>query len=172
MTVSYKVANPIEEFILDVTDSAFDFLKPLKRLPSLISWVLVLLISTFFGFIYTLVFYLPIMFARRKTDILLDSLIDDINDIAEQEAMDLHLDIESLRKRMSTILSKGSRFFAIDPIMQEMKKMEVKLLLAEKVLYLKAYPENERPLTEDESKELYNLMSGWREDEKLNMETY
>ena len=173
MTITYndnRVINPIEEILLNFTYAVVSIFKPISRLPLFISWILGMILLVTLGFLYTIIFYLPLLASRKKINSDVKALIKNIDRFSESEAMELHIEFESLRKRMDKIVHKGNHFFVFTPIMHEIRKTSAQIKNAEETLFVKAYPDYENPLTKEQSEELYGLMRSWREDEKTNME--
>lgn len=179
MTIAHsynRVINPLEEVALRLTyfvlSAVLRVVKVSSRLPFLVSWLIGMLLLITVGFLYTLIIYIPLLVARKKTKSDAKKMIKNIDKISETEAMELHLDMESFRERLDNIVDRANRFFVFAPITFELKKTSNSIKKVEEALFMKAYPEQENALTESQTRELFDLMKGWREDEKANMEVY
>ena len=175
MTITYdhnKLINPLEEILINSTDGVISIFKPIYRVPLFISWIIGMILLITIGLLYTIVFYLPLLYARKKTKKEIGILLETIGELNDAEAVETHLAIEDLRKLLEKIVENGGSFFVFVPIIHEIKKTLSYVKKAETLLFQKAYPEYDAPLTKEQEKELSNIFTGWREDEKENMEKY
>ncbi len=175
MTITYdhnKLINPLEEILINSTYGVISIFKPISRVPLFISWIIGMILLITIGLLYTIVFYLPLLYSRKKTKKEIGILVETIGELNDAEAVETHLAIEDLRKLLEKIVENGGSFFVFVPIIHEIKKTLSYVKNAETILFQKAYPEYDAPLTKEQEKELSNIFTGWREDEKENMEKY
>ncbi|MCS6975117.1 MAG: hypothetical protein N2044_03670 [Cyclobacteriaceae bacterium] len=170
---NYRILHPSEEFLLNLTNTILSkFSRILSVLPLLISWILGLIVLNTAGLLFTLIFYLPLLIARWQISSHVNLLIKNINTLNEADAVEFHLEMENLGKRLLETIVKGGHFFVFTPVIHELRKVAEQVKTAEQVLFQKAYPEYDSSLTKDQLDELYKVMASWREDEKSNLERY
>jgi hypothetical protein len=154
-----KVINRFEEGLLELVTFINSLFKGITRLPLFFAWFIGIILLVTLGTLYTILMYLPLLFARKKIKQNLNELIQDIDSMDQRTAMKLHLAIEEYRSRIDVAVKKGGVFFVMLPITHELKKLSHK-----------AYPK--RDLTKDQECELVGMFGEWKEgwiDEKMSV---
>ncbi|MEK6780732.1 MAG: hypothetical protein AABY93_03445 [Bacteroidota bacterium] len=167
-----RVTNPVEELLVNFTYVVISVFRYIERLPTIVMWAVGLFLLITFGLIFTIVFYLPMLWARHSTKNQMNSLIASIDKMSERDAMELHAAVEPLRLRLEDILRNGTSFYVFKPIMNELRKTSYEFLKAEEALFNKAYPNANVPLTKEQERELVTVFKSWKEDwedEKMNV---
>jgi hypothetical protein len=165
-----KVINRFEEGLLELVTFINSLFKGITRLPLFFAWFIGIILLVTLGTLYTILMYLPLLFARKKIKQNLNELIQDIDSMDQRTAMKLHLAIEEYRSRIDVAVKKGGVFFVMLPITHELKKLSVHIRKAEVKLSHKAYPK--RDLTKDQECELVGMFGEWKEgwiDEKMSV---
>lgn len=164
MTATLQLGRPdyIVDFAIEVGRK---FISLINKLP----WIIALVILVPLGLLYVGAAILPLRHTRKKavnacTDI--NQFIDKIN---ERDAMELLIDIEDVRKLCDYIVVNGSRFFVLAPVVNECRLIADAHRETEKILFKKAYPDYERPLTPEEEQEIIKAFAPWKdEDERVD----
>lgn len=168
MTIAYddtRIVTPIEELILQIASAVFVTVKQItKRIPFFISYFLVLIVLVSFGTLYTLVFYFPLLAARKAIKKSIRTLLKQVDDIDTRRAMELHLQIESQRVFLERSVKKGRGFFVFLPITRELEKTASHFRMAESILFKKAYPGFGGPLHPHQGRQLTETFKDWEED--------
>jgi len=167
MIASYndnKVVSPLEEFLYHFTSDIVTVFRQIKHLPMILAWTLGLVLLMTIGLIFTILFYVPVLVARKQTQSVIKNLLKDIKSLDERSAMKLHLEIEEVRIRLDMVVNKGDSFFIFLPIIHEFKKTADFYRNAEVELFKAAYPNYEKQLTADQESEVKEIFQGWQED--------
>ena len=169
MTTTYihtRGGDPIKEFLLDATTSLFVGIKEVAKLPVLVGWALGLILLTTIGLLYTILFYIPVLLARKTTRPKVQKILDNINQIPQRTAMEILLHTEQIRKKLDHAVEVGSGYFVFMPIIYEMRIGAKDLKEAEDALFKKAYPDFDREVSSSDKNQSKEIFRDWEEDWK------
>ena len=175
MTIIYNrnnLINPLEEILLEITNSIVSIVKPIAKVPFVITWILGLVLLLTLGLGFTIIFYIPVLILRKQTKSEIRNMIGKIDQIPQREAMELLLKIDQIIEKLNKVTSNGNSFYVLLPIINEFKKTSGYFVEAAGKLQRIAYPNNEKQVTIDQEQQLIKIFSGWREDwmdEKMNV---
>lgn len=176
MTITYHHTkspfDQIDTLAYNLAYGVFSGFKRVTRLPVLVAWVIGLVLLITFGLVYTVIFYLPLLWVRKRLKNQVATLIRKVPTLETREAMLLHADVESSRIWLEKSARIGAGFFVFVPLVHEIKKSANTLHKLEVALFLKTYPDHHAPLTTDQAKELMAATENWRadwEDETMNV---
>ncbi len=151
----------------------FEVFKKVSRLPVLIGWVIGLVLLVTVGFLYTILFYIPLLLVRKRLKREVNTRIAVIPLLAQREAMLEHAHIEEARIGLEKAARIGREFFVFLPLVNEIRKSALTLHKLEVALFTKSYPDYKKPLTSEQTEKLFDSTLPWREDwEDKSMDVY
>lgn len=148
------------------------FLSGLVAFAQALPWILALAFLGTFGFIASILLWMVLVFARWRLNRMNSQIRLKIHDMDMNAIMDLHLTSEELGKILAHLKSVSSKDSIFRPIHRVADQMFSDNKSFEQLLFSKAYPEYETPLTEEQKKELFEATQAWRDDERENNERY
>lgn len=151
----------------------FSGFKSITRLPILLAWAIGLVLAVTFGFIYTTIFYVPLVLVRKRMKHHVYTLLSQVHSLEDRDAMLLHADVEESRVRLERIARIGSTFFVFVPLTHEIRKSAATLHKLEVALFSRTYPDHRAPLSAEQARNLFEATKDWREDwEDKRMDVY
>lgn len=157
ITHNYTLVSEFEKLIGRVL---YRFTKLVAHWP----WLFALFALITFGFLYTLIAYLPILMLRRKTSSLLCDLSHDIDKgtLDERAGMELNLELEDLIPKLKSIAGTTKQFFVFSPVHDQLSLMYKEMSAAQVKLSRHLYPDAE--LTTQQGEELIEAFKSWNDN--------
>ncbi|MCZ8020198.1 MAG: hypothetical protein O9302_03205 [Cyclobacteriaceae bacterium] len=164
-----KVESEITTFHTNILDFAD---KLSKYLPTLLFWIIGLVLLFTLGLVYTIVMTTIMFSLRIAVKRKLNEALKEIDGLDEPKAIENHLKIERTIKLIDDSLVSSKNFFMFLILNREFEKLANDLRVIERALFAKAYPNYHQELSPEQQEELRTLMQSWREDEIANNEVY
>lgn len=130
-------------------------------------WIIALVPLFLLGLIYTSLLFVPVLLARKSVTRLTNALLQDMSFINQREAMLLHAEIEEIRMKLQKFLIRTRSFFIFYPIVNELTLTVREYHRAESALSNIAYPNSNKPLTENQYETYLKAFRNWKDEDSL-----
>lgn len=155
--------------VLKWNDNVFSFFKAILGIIGLVIAIPILFLLSIVGWM----FMLSLNYRMERDLVEYNTLV---NTWDERKKMEEHLELErSVRKLGGLMKRANSRKFIINPVTKQAVIFYQNLLTMEKTLKKAAYPDLEKPLTEEETEYLLKVFQGtecedWKDESAMSYE--